>query len=199
VSKRETITKLPQAFYARPTLEVAPDLLGKYLIYKAATGRIAARIVEVEGYLPVDDPACHAARGLTRRNRPMFGPPGRSYIYFIYGMYHCLNFVTEQDGTPGAVLLRAAEVVAGRELLVFPRGGKRTDRYPLSGPGKLCRAFGLSMDQNDLDLTGDRLYLEDRHENDVTIKQSPRIGIKVGVDHPWRFYDANSSAVTRPR
>ncbi len=191
--------KLPRSFYSRPTLQVAPDLLGKYIVYRSPRGEITSRIVEVEAYIGQDDPACHASRGLTPRNRPMFGPPGRTYIYFIYGMYYCLNFVTEPEGTPAAVLLRAAELVDGGQVIILPPRARRNDPHPLSGPGKFCRALGLTTDQNDLDLTGDLIYLQDRNGEPVNIQQSCRIGINVGADRRWRFYDGNSGAVTRPR
>src|SRR5437899_5930222 len=105
--------RLPRSFYARGTALVARDLLGKTLVYAGPAGVRAARIVEVEAYLGLRDPASHAYRGPTPRTAPMFGPPGRSYVYFVYGMYHCLNVVTERDGVAGAVLLRGAEPIAG--------------------------------------------------------------------------------------
>lgn len=191
--------KLPRSFYDRATLEVAPDLLGKYVVYHPPRGKIVSRVIEVEAYIGQDDPACHASRGLTPRTRPMFGPPGRTYIYFIYGMYYCLNFVTESEGSPAAVLLRAAELVEGRQAISLPPKAGRDDPYPLSGPGKFCRALGLTTDQNDLDLTGDVIYLQDRNGETVNIQQSCRIGINVGTARRWRFYDGNSGAVTRPR
>jgi DNA-3-methyladenine glycosylase len=129
----------------------------------------------------------------------MFGPPGRTYIYLIYGMYHCLNFVTEPDGSPAAVLLRAAELVEGRSAILLPPKAKKNDPCPLSGPGKFCRALGMTRDQNDLDLTGDLIYLQDRNDKAVNIHKSGRIGINVGIDRPWRFYDGDSAAVTRSR
>ncbi len=190
--------KLSRSFYARPTLEVAPDLLGKYIVYHTARELLAARIVEVEAYVGEEDPACHAAPGPTPRNQIMYGLPGFAYIYFIYGMYHCLNFVTEPKGHPAAVLLRAAEPVEGIEIMA-ERAPHSAHRTILSGPGKFCRAFGLTREQNGLDLTGSILYLEDRGEASPVISRSPRIGIRVGVEHLWRFYDRNSEAVSGPR
>ncbi|MFH1686205.1 MAG: DNA-3-methyladenine glycosylase [bacterium] len=188
--------KLPRSFYNRPTLEVAPELLGKFLVYDSPRGRIAARIVEVEAYIGQDDPACHASRGMTSRTRVMFGPPGHTYIYLIYGMYHCLNFVTEPEGSPAAVLLRACEAAEGSDLFMANPGRKSPDRTPLGGPGKICRAFGLTVDQNSLDLTGPSIYLEDRAVKVDNIRQSQRIGIKVGTERPWRFFDGNSASVS---
>ena len=190
------ITKLPRSFYDRPTLVVAPDLLGKFIVYHSPRGKLVARIVEVEAYVGQDDPACHASNGLTPRTRVMFGLPGYSYIYLIYGMYHCLNFVTEPNGSPAAVLLRAGEIVEGEELLIAAPGRKRPDSQPLAGPGKFCRAFGLTVSQNNLDLTGSTIYLEDRAVNVDNVKHSQRVGIKVGTERLWRFFDGESAAVS---
>ena len=188
-------SRLPRSFYNRPTLEVAPDLLGKYIVYESPDGVLSARIVEVEAYIGTDDPACHAARGRTERNAVMFGPPGYSYIYFIYGMYHCLNFVTEPEDRPAAVLLRAAEPVDGIELMQQRSSNSKLHEL-LNGPGKFCRAFGLGRGQNGIDLTGGELYLEDRQEEVANMGQSCRIGISVGKDLPWRFYDRESKSVS---
>ncbi len=190
--------KLPRSFYARPTLEVAPDLLGKYIVYRAPKEILSARIVEVEAYIGEGDPACHAAPGPTPRNQIMYGLPGFAYIYFIYGMYHCLNFVTEPKGHPAAVLLRAAEPAEGIEIM-SDRAPHSAHRAILSGPGKFCRAFGLTLKQNGFDLTDSNLYLEDRGEAKPEIAKSPRIGIRNGVEQLWRFYDRNSEAVSGPR
>ena len=191
------IRKLSRSFYNRPTLEVAPDIHGKYIVYDSPEGKISGRIVEVEAYIGQDDPACHAARGKTGRNAVMFGPPGHSYIYFIYGMYHCLNFVTEKKDFAAALLLRAAEPEEGVEIMRqrSPKAGRLLDL--LNGPGKFCRSFGLTRAQNGLDLTGETLYLEDRGGEKVTIGRSRRIGIRNGRDKLWRFFDRASKAVTR--
>jgi len=188
--------KLPRAFYGRPTLEVAPDLIGKHIVFNSPAGRLSARIVEVEAYIGQGDPACHAARGITGRNAVMFGEPGFTYIYFIYGMYHCLNFVTEQEGSPAAVLLRAAEPRHGLSIMRGNAGGKADDRL-LSGPGKFCRAFGLTREHNGLDLTGRTIYLEDHHDQPGRIITTPRIGINHAVERHWRFCDAGSRAVSK--
>ncbi len=190
--------KLPRVFFERPTLEVAPDMLGKYLVYHSPEGKLSARIVEVEAYIGHDDPACHASKGLTPRTRPMFGPAGFTYIYFVYGMYHCLNLVTEPEGTPAALLVRAAEPDEGQSVMGRNSPGKDGMEL-LSGPGKLCRSFGLTVDQNRLDLAGDTIYIEDRLRKVENIGQSRRVGIRVGVDRPWRFFDDDSKVVSRPR
>ena len=190
--------KLTRSFYARPTLEVAPDLLGKYIVYQSPVGKLSAKIVEVEAYIGQDDPACHAARGQTQRNAVMFGPPGFAYVYIVYGIYHCLNFVTELEGSPAAVLLRAAEPEEGKEIMSrLSPGNSGCDL--LNGPGKFCRSFGLTRDQNGLDLIGNRMYLEDRLVAVTQIRQSTRIGVRNGANRPWRFYDRDSKAVSKLR
>ncbi len=190
--------KLPRAFFERPTLEVAPDILGKYLVYHSPEGKLSARIVEVEAYIGRDDPACHASKGLTPRTRPMFGPAGFTYVYFVYGMYYCLNLVTEPEGTPAALLVRAAEPDEGQSVMGRHSPGKDGTEL-LSGPGKLCRSFGLTVDQNSLDLAGDTIYIEDRQCKVENVGQSRRVGIRVGVDRPWRFFDVDSQAVSQAR
>ena len=190
--------KLRRSFYNRPTLDVAGEILGKFIVYNSPLGKLSARIVEVEAYIGRDDPACHAAPGLTKRNRTMFGPGGFTYIYLIYGMYHCLNFVTEPKDNPAAILLRAAEPDEGCDPML-QASSKSTSTRLLSGPGKFCRAFGLTTEQNDLDLTGDLVYIENRNVEVKNIQRSQRIGISVGQDLLWRFYDADATAVSRPR
>ncbi len=193
---RQHKKRIPRTFYRRPTLEVAPDLLGKFIVYDSPVGRLEARITEVEAYIGDGDPACHAARGKTERNAVMFGPPGYSYVYFIYGMYHCLNFVTEPAGQAAAVLLRAAEPVAGVEVMRARSTSSQINRF-LDGPGKFCRAFGLTRRQNGLDLTGGVLYLEDRAVKVEHVVSTPRIGIREGTTKPWRFYDSDAMSVSR--
>lgn len=190
--------KLSRSFYSRPTLVVCEELLGKFIVHKRSSGLVSAKIVEVEAYIGEDDPACHAAPGPTRRNQPLYGRPGCAYIYFIYGMYHCFNFVTERKGFPAAILLRAAEPVDGLEL-IRKAGHESHPGRLLSGPGKFCRGFGLTLAQNEVDLTGSVLYLEDRGVAPGRIERSPRIGIRKGLDRDWRFYDAESPAVSASR
>jgi DNA-3-methyladenine glycosylase len=188
--------RLTRSFYGRPTLDVARDLLGKHVVYLSADGRLSAKIVEVEAYIGQGDPACHAARGRTGRNAVMFGKPGFSYIYFVYGMYHCLNFVTEREGFPAAVLLRAAEPVDGLALMQRNSPGQGGERI-LSGPGKYCRAFGLTTEQSGLDLTARALCIEDHGESVAHVTATNRVGIRTGTELAWRFYDADSTAVSR--
>ena len=191
--------KLRRSFFDRGTVDVARDLLGKVIVYNSPQGRMSARIVEVEAYVGQEsDPACHAARGKTARNAVMFGPPGHAYVYFIYGMYHCLNFVTERAGFPAAVLLRAAEPIEGAEIMIRPDSVKKPE-LALAGPGKFCRALGLTKDQNGLDLTGGDLYLEHRFDREIAVEQTSRIGISTGKELPWRFFDRNSIAVSATR
>lgn len=186
---------LPRSFYDRPTLEVARDLLGKILLFNSPEKQLSARIVETEAYIGQDDPACHAARGQTPRNKIMFGPPGFSYIYFIYGMYYCFNVVTEPAGFPAAVLVRAAEPLTGQDSMRV-RSPKGPPEKVLSGPGKLCRSFGLTKEHSGLDLTGPTVQVleGDRKESEIVCSQ--RIGIKVGVELPYRYYLADSNAVS---
>jgi DNA-3-methyladenine glycosylase len=187
--------KLPRSFYNRPTLDVARDLLGKTIVCDLPQGRLGARIVEVEAYIGEDDPACHAAPGPTARNQVMYGRPGFSYVYFIYGMYHCFNIVTERRGFPAAVLLRAAEPVEGLEVMRQNSPRSRTVTI-LSGPGKFCRAFGLTVKHSGVDLTGDVIYLCDAPAPESDIVNTRRVGINKGVDLAFRFFLDGSSAVS---
>jgi len=190
-----TARKLNREFYLRPTLDVARDLIGKYLVFKTGGKVLSARLVEVEAYIGENDPACHAAVGRTDRNDIMYGPGGYSYVYFIYGMYHCLNVVTENEGFPAAVLIRGAEPVEGVEIMLSQFDNKKNNGLT-SGPGKLCKAFGLSRKHNGLDLVGDILFIEDRGFRPARIENSSRIGIKKAVEKKWRFYEAGSNYVS---
>ena len=190
-----TARKLNREFYLRPTLDVARDLIGKYLVFKTGGKVLSARLVEVEAYIGENDPACHAAVGRTDRNDIMYGPGGYSYVYFIYGMYHCLNVVTENEGFPAAVLIRGAEPVEGVEIMLSQFDNKKNNGLT-SGPGKLCKAFGLSREHNGLDLVGDILFIEDRGFRPAQIENSSRIGIKKAVEKKWRFYEAGSNYVS---
>jgi DNA-3-methyladenine glycosylase len=167
---------LPRGFYARPTVKVARDLLGKWLVRRRPdVPPQIARIVEVEAYLGERDAASHARRGPTPRAAIMFGPPGFLYVYLIYGMHNCMNFVTEADGKAGAVLIRAAE-----PLLPPADPGAR---HPLSGPGKLCRGLGITLAHKGLDLTsGGALSVADGGGPRPRTAASARIGVDYAGD-----------------
>lgn len=186
---------LPRSFYLQDTVAVARGLLGKVLVHHADDGVIAGRIVEAEAYLR-DDPACHASRGMTRRNAVMFGEPGRAYIYFTYGMYFCFNAVTAPEGTGEAVLVRAVEPLEGIELMMRNRGADKLTSLA-SGPGKLCRAFGLDRRHNGLDLTNGELVIADDGWRPGEIATASRVGIRLAADKPWRFYLAENPHVSR--
>lgn len=195
-SQMSTITtKLDRDFYLRPTLEVACDLIGKVLVYKRKKNILSARLVEVEAYIGEDDPACHAAVGKTKRNAVMYGPGGFSYIYFIYGMYYCLNIVTEREGSPAAILLRGAEPIGGIEIMKKRYSNPNANRLT-DGPGKICKAFNLTREHNGVDLVGGNLYLEDCGYKPFKIERSERIGIKKGMNKRWRFYEPVSSYIS---
>ncbi len=188
---------LPRSFYTRPTLTVAPELLGKTLVYQHPDGTVAGDIVEVEAYIGEDDPACHAAPGKTVRNAIMYDIGGHSYIYFVYGMYYCLNFTTEKKDFPAAILIRAVEPREGIEIMTAQ--SPSTARKLTNGPGKLCRAFGLTREHNGLDLTEKKLHVLDTGRIVSTITTSPRIGIKKAARRPWRFFLPDSDCVSRPQ
>lgn len=175
---------LPRAFYERPAVEVARDLLGKILVH----GPVAGIIVETEAYLGGDDLASHSARGITNRTRVIFGPPGHAYVYFIYGMYDCLNIVAEPEGNPGCVLIRALEPVAGMEVMQKRRPAAKKPQDLASGPGKLTLAMGITRAHNGADLTRGALVVRAPVEPQrVEIEVTPRIGIRHCADWPLRF------------
>jgi DNA-3-methyladenine glycosylase len=195
---------LTRAFYARPTLDVARDLVGHVLVHETRAGVAAGVIVEVEAYIGESDPACHAAPGLTRRNAPLYGPPGVAYVYLNYGMHYLVNAVTEPAGSPAAVLIRALEPVEG-EALMRRRRARGTVRLARSfataelcrGPGNLTRALGISLRENRRDLTRGSLRIENRGLPRPELVWSRRVGISVGVETEWRVFAAGSSAVSR--
>jgi DNA-3-methyladenine glycosylase len=176
---------LPRSFYDRDTITVARELLGKYLVHANRIGRI----VEVEAYLGPHDRAAHSAKGLTERTRVMFGPPGHAYVYLIYGMYHCMNVVTEREGHASAVLLRAVEPIQNIE--------ERTQ-----GPGLLCKAMRIDKRLNAHDLlSGDFYIAASPKVETVTIVRKPRIGVDYAG--PWakkflRFYIKGNPFISRP-
>jgi len=176
---------------------LARDLLGRVLFYKTPEGLLAGRIVETEAYTGEADPASHAFRGRTARNAVMFGPAGHAYVYFSYGMHHCLNVTAEAPGTAGAVLLRALEPLAGVEIM-RARGDHGPESRLLSGPGKVGRAFGLNLDDNGRDFTRGPLGLAAGvpvPNREVAI--SRRIGITRAADLPYRFAVVNSRSVSK--
>jgi DNA-3-methyladenine glycosylase len=191
----DTKEPLSPEFYDRATLDVARDLLGCVLVRESPGGRAAGRIVETEGYVPLIDPASHAYRRRTNRNAPMWGPPGRAYVYFTYGMHYMVNLVTEPEGQAAAVLVRALEPLEGVDLMHQRRGVDKV-RLLCSGPGKLCQALGIGAALNGAALQGpDLLVLSGDPVREIV--STTRIGITRGVDLPWRFYEAGSNWVSR--
>ena len=194
---------LPRTFYARPTLVVARELIGKVLVHDTQAGVASGVIVEVEAYIGESDPACHAAPGPTVRNAPLYGPPGFAYVYINYGIHYLVNAVTEPEGRPAAVLIRALEPLDGLALMRRRRARSGTrgaaafsDVELCRGPGNLSRALGITLRQNRLDLTSSRLRIEDRGLDARPIRWSRRIGINVGVEDEWRVYALDSAAVS---
>jgi DNA-3-methyladenine glycosylase len=175
---------LPREFYERPTIEVSRDLLGKIIVHR----RTAGVIVETEAYLGGDDLAAHSARGLTSRTKVIFGPPGHAYVYFIYGMYECLNLVAEPDGRPGCVLIRALNPICGIATMFRRRPAARKLEDLASGPGKLTLAMGITRAHNGRDVTrGSFVVRKWKQEPPVNIEVTPRIGITKCADWPLRF------------
>lgn len=207
---------LPKSFYNRPTKTVALDLLGKFLCRKISDKIYKGRIVEVEAYLGAKDLACHTSKGKTQRNEIMFGSAGRAYVYFIYGMHHCFNVVTEKEGNPCAVLIRALEWI---EIINFSKNGvpslecnnsslKKLTSYrlkpelQLNGPAKLCREFQIDKNLNGWDLTlGKKLWIENGEKiKPGQIKKSRRVGVDyagIWKDKLLRFYIKNSEFVSK--
>ncbi len=180
---------LPVQWYDRPTEVVARDLLGCTLQCSTPAGVTRATIVETEAYTGPDDAACHAAAGLTRRTEHLFGPPGRSYVYFIYGMYWCVNAVTRERGHGSAVLIRAAHPVSGLELMRGRRPRARRDVDLTNGSGKLCLAMGIDGAMNGVSLQrGPIVIREGAPMLDADVVVTPRIGIVHAADRPLRYF-----------
>ena len=213
---------LPRRFYNRPTLDVARDLIGKVLVHETPRGIASGIIVEAEAYIGESDPACHAAPGPTTRNAPLYGPPGIAYVYLNYGIHCLMNAVTEAEGWPAAVLIRALEPKEGISLMRRRRALRRGSGQALRrgsgqassgvtrpaefdvhelcrGPGNLTKALGIDLTQNLLDLTTSTLRIEDQKDAKRPVVWSRRIGINVGVDQEWRVAAADSPAVSGPR
>ena len=189
---------LSQSFYNRDPVVVARKLLGKLLVRRTRDGLCTGRIVETEAYLAQDDEACHASRGQTRRNATMFGPPGRAYVYRIHQVY-CLNAVTEPEGTPSAVLIRAIEPLAGVELM-RRRAGKQVLHHVARGPGLLCRALAIDQQLDGWDLTeGRRLWIAEQAVEGCEIVVSPRIGVGAAKELPLRFHVKRTMSASAER
>jgi len=193
---------LPREFYERPTLTVAKDLLGKVLVHRTPAGDAAGMIVETEAYIGEDDPACHAAPGPTRRNAPLYGPPGFAYVYLNYGIHYLVNAVTEAEGHPAAVLIRALAPMDGIPLMEarrFPSRRQNDANDLCRGPGNLTRALGITLSNNLGDLVSSPLVVEDRGHSPASVSWGPRVGITVGVEKPWRCWIAGHPAVSGSR
>jgi DNA-3-methyladenine glycosylase len=194
--------RLSRDFFARGTLTVARELLGQRLVRVLDGERLSGRIVEVEAYIGEDDQASHARCGATRRNAPMYGPPGHAYVYFIYGMHYCLNAVTEREGYPAAVLIRALEPLEGLEEMQAQRGG-RPDAQLTNGPARLCQALDIDRRFDGADLCAPDALLfieEDISVPDEAIATGPRIGVRgdeVALNIPWRSYVQGNRHVSR--
>ena len=193
-----SMVPLSQDFYNRDPVVVARELLGKLLLRRTRDGLCTGRIVETEAYLAQDDEACHASRGQTSRNATMFGPPGRAYVYRIHQVY-CLNAVTEAEGMPSAVLIRAIEPLAGVELM-RRRAGKEVLHHVARGPGLLCRALAIDQQLDGWDLTeGRRLWIAEHAVEGCEIVVSPRIGVGTAKELPLRFYLKDHACVSGRR
>ncbi|MGW5659311.1 DNA-3-methyladenine glycosylase [Streptomyces sp. NPDC003758] len=197
-------TPLPREFFDRPVLEVAPDLLGRILVRTTPDGPIALRLTEVEAYDGPNDPGSHAYRGRTPRNDVMFGPPGHVYVYFTYGMWHCMNLVCGPVGRASAVLLRAGEIIEGAELARKRRLSARNDKELAKGPARLATALGVdrALDGTDACTTGETplRILTGTPVPPDQVRSGPRTGVAGvagdGAVHPWRFWVANDPTVS---
>jgi DNA-3-methyladenine glycosylase len=197
--------RLSRSFFARDTLAVTRDLLGRYLVHELDGMRLSGKIVEVEAYVGEDDEASHASPGPTERNASMYGPAGHAYVYLIYGMYHCFNIVTERAGFPAAVLVRALEPLEGLDSMRKRRGavGMRDIHKLTSGPGRLCQAMAIDRQHDGADLCAPQasLFLEMGDSiPDAVVASSPRINVRgdeVATRTPWRFYVQGSPHVSR--
>lgn len=194
---------LPAAFYERPTLVVARALIGASLVHETSEGLVAGTIVEVEAYIGESDPGCHAWPGPTPRNAPLYGPPGLAYVYLNYGMHVLLNVVTEADGRPAAVLLRAVTPRAGlaamRERRRSARGIVPSDAQLCRGPGNLARAFGVTLGHNRTCLTAGPLRICEPPPGRLASHWTRRIGLSRGADRYWRCAAVGAAAVSGSR
>jgi DNA-3-methyladenine glycosylase len=201
------VRPVPSSFYSRATLIVAAELIGKVLAHTVEGRRTAGVIVEVEAYIGEDDPACHAAPGPTKRNAPLYGPPGRAYVYLNYGLHYLVNAVTEPEGAPAAILIRALDPLEGVDLMTSRRLARRPGRHARAtaparhelarGPGNVTVAMGIDLRQNEGDLTNGPLTIEDHDLRAPRIAWSRRIGISVGVSRRWRCTWRQHPAVSK--
>jgi DNA-3-methyladenine glycosylase len=195
-----SMVKLPRSFYEQPTVDVAKQLLGKYLVRNHPQGVTVGRIVETEAYIGPHDLACHASHGRTPRTEVMFGPAGHAYVYFVYGVHYMLNLVTEAFNHPAAVLIRALEPIYGIELMQTRRKTEKR-RNLCSGPGKLCQAFAIDRSLNAADLCGDIIHVDDSGEPAPKFLAKPRIGVDYAgkwKDKPLRFLIRGNEFISRP-
>ncbi|MDR1116668.1 MAG: DNA-3-methyladenine glycosylase [Oscillospiraceae bacterium] len=198
------VTKLAEEFYLQDTLTVARDLIGCYLVRRDKNGTVVGRITETEAYIGAVDKACHAyPNKLTPRTAPLFAAGGIAYVYLVYGMYHCLNVVTEREGAPCAVLIRGADVVYGEELAARSRYGRdlrelsaRQLQNMSNGPGKLCRALAVDLGFNRESLLGGRLFIADSYNGSNKYVRQITAGKRIGIDYAeeardflWRFHE----------
>ena len=201
--------KLTRDFYNRDTVIIAKELLGKYMVHNHMGVSYVARIVETEAYKGLEDKACHSFGGkITNRNKVMFGTPGYAYVYKIYGMYDCMNIVTEPEGNPCAVLIRAVEPAEALQQMAQNRFGKDYESLTKkeiwgisSGPGKLCMAMEITRDCYGDDLCGNKLYIADdgkkRKEKIISAKRININYAEEAIDYPWRFYIENNQFVSK--
>lgn len=208
-NKGAIMIKLDINFYNRNSIEVSKDLLGKYLVHKVDGVELVGKIVEVEAYMGIQDKAAHSYGGRrTQRIEVMYGPPGFSYVFIIYGMYDCMNVVCEKVGIPQAVLIRALEPVGGVEKMCELRYGQKCSELNklklknlTNGPGKLCKALGITRKENGIDLCGDKLYImKDENEEKFNTIESKRINIdyaEEAKDYLWRYYIEGNSYVSK--
>jgi len=192
------LKKLPRVFYLQPTLQVARNLLGKFLVRRLKGRLLVGKIVEVEAYRGSIDPASHAYRGKTKRNEVMFREGGHLYVYFTYGMHFCANVVTREQGIGEAVLLRAVEPVKGIDLMARNRRKGASSKELTNGPAKFCQAFGIARKENGTDLLGDAIFIVERNKIPRSrIGSSERVGINSAKEKKWRFFVKGNDWVSR--
>lgn len=195
--------KLKKSFYRRELLDVARDLLGKILVKVDGKNILSGKIVEVEAYHGDFDKAAHSYNGITKRTKIIFEAGGYLYVYFTYGAHHCCNVVTGKKGQGTAILIRAVEPLTGIECMIKNRFARilknENEIYNLtSGPGKTCKAFGISRKHSGIDLTGDKIFiLEAEKIKGKDIEISKRIGISKSIDLPWRFFIKSNPYLSR--